>query len=526
MEIMQFKVVDSVWSGEINTIYLVNNNWDDWFTYETVFDVVYFDSDGNRKSIGAVKIGQKNQKGRRPVLPAKFGKIGDEFFSLGTSESYYEELKNQPFREEYLKNLNDIAFNLELFSKVIKYDVTSVSLMRDITSSTVKGQFHRMAHGGAKLTDYNFKYILPEKDFIDDTNLEMKFDVEIETMPPTNIHVVIGKNGVGKTTILKRMLYALEIDEEKMEYGKVEGWSCDFSNIVFVSFSAFDKAVDFSEYSGKLPIPYTFVGLVGKDSIKGGKQLAEDFFDSLYKIIKGSKNKLWKDTVDILESDNTFTELHIKDWSEVDTSKSVLNAIKNDNPKTEGETVPQYRVRIERECYRNEIIPKFMMLSSGHKVILLTIAKLVELVEEKTLVLLDEPEEHLHPPLVSAFIRALSNLLIYRNGVGIIATHSPVIVQEVPKKCVWILRRSGKYLKIERPKIETFGENLGELTSEIFGYEVTNSGFHKMLQTVAEKKKTYKGAVRFFHGELGIEARAILKSYMYEKEHTKEEEDD
>lgn len=30
MEIMQFKVVDSVWSGEINTIYLVNNNWDDW----------------------------------------------------------------------------------------------------------------------------------------------------------------------------------------------------------------------------------------------------------------------------------------------------------------------------------------------------------------------------------------------------------------------------------------------------------------------------------------------------------------
>ena len=88
------------------------------------------------------------------------------------------------------------------------------------------------------------------------------------------------------------------------------------------------------------------MGLVGKDSIKGGKQLAEDFFDSLYKIIKGSKNKLWKDTVDILESDNTFTELHIKDWSEVDTSKSVLNAIKNDNPKTEGETVPQYRVRI------------------------------------------------------------------------------------------------------------------------------------------------------------------------------------
>lgn len=44
---------------------------------------------------------------------------------------------------------------------------------------------------------------------------------------------------------------------------------------------------------------------------------------------------------------------------------------------------------------------------------LLTLTKLVELVEEKTLVILDEPEEHLHPPLVSAFIRALSKLVSF-----------------------------------------------------------------------------------------------------------------
>lgn len=80
---------------------------------------------------------------------------------------------------------------------------------------------------------------------------------------------------------------------------------------------------------------------------------------------------------------------------------------------------------MEEAIFEKNIVPMFERLSSGHKVILLTIAKLVELVEEKTLVLLDEPEEHLHPPLVSAFIRTLSDLLIYRNGVGIVATHSP-----------------------------------------------------------------------------------------------------
>lgn len=86
-----------------------------------------------------------------------------------------------------------------------------------------------------------------------------------------------------------------------------------------------------------------------------------------------------------------------------------------------------------KQRFVQSTVPRFEKLSSGHKVILLTVAKLIELVEEKTLVLMDEPEEHLHPPLVAAFIRALSNLLTYRNGVGIVATHSPVIVQEVPK---------------------------------------------------------------------------------------------
>src|SRR5581483_11473983 len=104
-----------------------------------------------------------------------------------------------------------------------------------------------------------------------------------------------------------------------------------------------------------------------------------------------------------------------------------------------------------------------------------------ESVEERTLVLLDEPEAHLHPPLLSAFVRALSALLTNRNGVAIIATHSPVVVQEVPKNCVWKMRRSGAWVSMERPEAETFGENVGVLTREIFGLEVTKSGFHRML---------------------------------------------
>ena len=173
--------------------------------------------------------------------------------------------------------------------------------------------------------------------------------------------------------------------------------------------------------------------------------------------------------------------------------------------------------------HEERVFPLFSILSSGHKIILLTIANLIDLVEEKTIVFLDEPEEHLHPPLVAAFIQALSNLLIYRNGVGIIATHSPVIVQEVPKKCVWILNRKGEYLIPRRPEIETYGENLGELTTEIFGYEVNNSGFHKEIQEAVEKSDSYEAARSIFGNQLGKEAKSILRAYMYDKEgHIKE----
>jgi hypothetical protein len=152
----------------------------------------------------------------------------------------------------------------------------------------------------------------------------------------------------------------------------------------------------------------------------------------------------------------------------------------------------------------------FSRLSSGHKIVLLTITRLVETVAERTLVLLDEPEAHLHPPLLSAFIRALSDLLINRNGVAIVATHSPVILQEVPRSCVWKLRRSGSISVAERPEIETFGENVGVLTREVFGLEVTDSGFHRLLAESVVGTQTYEQVLTRFNGELGGEARAIV----------------
>lgn len=66
----------------------------------------------------------------------------------------------------------------------------------------------------------------------------------------------------------------------------------------------------------------------------------------------------------------------------------------------------------------------------------------------------------------------------------------------------------------DRPEIQTFGENVGLLTREVFGLEVTHSGFHKMLSEAIAELPNYSSIVRRFNDELGDEARAIVQGLL------------
>ena len=218
--------------------------------------------------------------------------------------------------------------------------------------------------------------------------------------------------------------------------------------------------------------------------LKSINDLHDEFISSLRQCIQ-SRDKLnrWVSAISTLESDENFAEMNLSD----------LTQYSGDDLKSRAKST-------------------LKRMSSGHAIVLLTITKLVAKVEEKTLVLLDEPESHLHPPLLSALTRALSELLYNRNGVAIIATHSPVVLQEVPKSCVWKITRSRLSLSSTRPEIETFGENVGTLTREVFGLEVTKSGYHTILAKDVHSGHGYDTIVDNFQGRLGFEAKAILRA--------------
>jgi ABC-type cobalamin/Fe3+-siderophores transport system ATPase subunit len=511
--------------------FLKRDNWDDWGEYCTQFFLTIFDTDGKEHSIGSVKIGETNLKPsgirnnlpegyRKPNIPEHFQKLEDKFFSLGQDDSFYDNLQKLDetiagIRQMVLSSLRDVAFDKEIWLEVKNEKVMSSSLLRDVTETTVDGQFRRMAKGGARLTPYTFSFrfsTTPKKKKL------LKFEVVPDSKPPTNLHVIIGRNGVGKTLILSQNVNSfLELDSTAISSSSEvidnSPWDFDerdyFANLVMVSFSAFDdvELPNVAEREGA-ELKFSYIGLRSyndsddeleleqlrspdKDRrLKNIYALTNEFTESLYKCSIGGRKKRWLSALTSLESDPVFRAASLDRLIQLITQK---------------------------EQQRKQVKNVYNSMSSGHKIVLLTLTRLIESVEEKTLVIMDEPEAHLHPPLLSAFTRALSNLLIDRNGVAVIATHSPVVLQEVPRSCVWILNRTNKIAKAERPRTETFGENLSILSREVFQLELTQSGFHKLLEEAAEKSSSYSEAVDYFGGHLGAEARAILQAIFLSK---------
>ncbi|MBT0779262.1 AAA family ATPase [Paracoccus sp. pheM1] len=498
-----------------NKAYLLTDNWDDWFKFSTLYSLVIFDEDGERHSVGGIKIGQfgMEEGQRRADLPEYFDFLDERFFSLGQDDSYYDHLNRLggATRDRILRGLRDVAFDPQLFERALNEKVTGTSLLRSVDRSTVTGQFHRMALGGVRLTSYEFTYTARRRSRRIDP-LTLTFSVSPESNPPTNVHVLIGRNGVGKTTLLNDMARAIvDNDADPQEVGAFSAELDDFdedlfTSLVSVTFSAFDPFEPLPSRQDKSEgVRYAYIGLkhVGKD--KDGKAkppkspdaLSGDFVSSVLICRQGAKVARWQRALEMLQADPIFRDAKV--------SSLARSGIDIDEVKSEARAL-------------------FKKLSSGHKIVLLTITRLVEAVEEKTLVLLDEPEAHLHPPLLSAFVRALSDLLINRNGVALIATHSPVVLQEVPTSCVWMIRRAGTRAVADRPEIQTFGENVGLLTREVFGLEVTQSGFHKMLRDAVAELPNYNRVVRRFSGELGDEARAIVQALLAAREDLDDED--
>lgn len=479
-------------------------------SYRTTYRLYVREENHGRASLlGTVKIGSTEQQpGGRGLRAGEYSSLNAGgrhlWFSLGQDDEYYvsiAELGDQ-MRISILTALGDIAFDPDAFAVAMEHEVTQASLLRTVTPITVEQQFRRIATGGDRLgSGYDYEYVGPRTADVHGRT-RLGFVVDPRSMPSSNIHVLIGRNGVGKTTLLKEIAQAaVRIDQAADGSGfwpraATPALATMLANVISVSFSAFDPFAAVVDERPDGLVSFEYVGLHVRagthDERKSHTDLAAEFSGSLSAIHSSGRTQRWADVVSGLMTDPAFA---------ASSAPGLVDDMAGPGPDTFTHEGPQ-RV--------------FAELSSGHASVLLILTRLVELVAEQTLVLLDEPESHLHPPLLSAFIGTLSQLLAARNGVAIIATHSPVVLQEVPRSCVWKLSRYGR-LRAERPSIETFGENVGVLTHEVFGLEVQQSGFLVPLQAAVDRLDTYEQVLQHFGGQLGSEAKGLVRILLADK---------
>lgn len=495
---LQFTVGQPQGGPHRNHGFLLKSSWDDWFQFNTLFHLIYFDGDGRQTDVGAVKIGQAGLEpagqsdartgARSPAIPNRFERLPEGFFSLGQDVYYFDVLKSlgKDARVAILTALRDMAYDDSLYERYKTEPVVRTSLTRDIPPRTIELQFRRVARGGVRLTPYDFALRLQ---FEGVPGPRLTFSVEPESRPPSNVHVLIGRNGVGKSTALDSLARTLlgQTSPPPVEGTgtNVTAEGADLASVVVASFSSFDEFPPLKVSEAlKDRIAFREVGRRRSPELGGEISPTQQLVESVRNCLSRSNLERFARSLRLLESDPIFASIGFADRIESEGNEEFVNSL------------PEV----------------FSRLSSGHKIVLLAMSGLVEAVVERSLVLLDEPEAHLHPPLLSAFTRALSVLLAERNGMAIVATHSPVVLQEVPRDCVYKIERIARTVAVSRPTIETFGENVGTLTNEVFGLEVTATGFHRLLSEAAREFDSYAEALQHFGGAIGAEGRAILRA--------------
>lgn len=469
------------------TFTLVIDDWDDYH-----FKTSYFLYYGNGKEaieIGAVKIAPRGMVERDPhtTLPATFTHLDEPFYALGQDREYYEVLSSLPdeIGRVALSALRDVAADPSILGQVRGEKAFSTSFLRSVPLPTVTTQFQRIIKGLPPLTEYRFTYSgsAPAPSA---PPLSLDFSVDPEVMPPTNVHVLIGSNGVGKSQLLKAFAAAAQGANGSGSFlnGTISTNSTKivpFANVVHIAFSAFDRGDTAGSLSSPGEVKVYRVGLSDEDSTS----LEDQFLKGLVICSHGRRRDRWVTAIDRLaDSDPILADAGIRDI-----------------------------IRLGEQSLKTRAREIFASMSSGHKIVVLTVTRLVQHVEERSLILIDEPETHLHPPLLSALTRAISDLVIDRNGVAIVATHSPVVLQEVPRSCAWMLQRSGDDVRASKLPTETFGESVSRLTSEIFRLDVNRTGYTQVLRDLIHQHDgSAIDVLNRLNEQLGAEGRFVLSA--------------
>lgn len=334
------------------------------------------------------------------------------------------------------------------------------------------------------------------------------------------VHSLIGKNGSGKTYLMSKLIkqsISSEVD--------VRGLGAVFSRMIVISNTINDKCyrpANITRNKSKLN-NYHFVSLTsGKYYNKlfpRGKKLT--LFSLLEKVQKRDSHKRGAfeqgyllDTVteNVIPGFSFSIKTNIEEnrynnFSELTGRYGHINLSSNRDLITNSEI--EYALPDEDiQFYKNG---EPFTLSSGQLSFLVSMFALISTIESNSLVLIEEPENFLHPSLLTHFINSLTKILRDTNSVAILATHSALVLREIPSEQVTILQRKSDFTMYLAPRIETFGADTHQIMIDVFGDLYSNALFRNELKNIAREKTIDEILVQYAHLPSDVLNKIILE---------------
>ncbi|WP_313570133.1 ATP-binding protein [Comamonas terrigena] len=509
-----------------DSLELLWDNWDD-FGFKTSFGVTCR-IDGELIDLGGMRLlisdratsykvlDDLYQAGWDGVFPAP----GIDYVSVPSEITFYQQLKA----------LLGVDVAVEIATALRDASLLVRSSLDDKATALVKtsGFEHSLQRERGSIAAYLDGWKVLENLAIATKNVEFSFedvfesestvafDFDSQSLLPHDINVLIGPNGAGKSRVLHQMVDAwIRPAEGALGFREPP----NLSQVVVVSYSPFERfPVDMVGLQVQDKDVYRYFGFRGRGKERpGGKpgaiRLSHEFprknaaqaiiacvaDDQKFKAITDWARKI--STMEaVLRTAFDFDYAAV----EIDPQKRVRSLFSSAEDVTDGPTVAKVGdrryvpvaahttaqllpSRLLDACLAESGVAFFkddatIELSSGQRLFAYIVINLLGAIRRNSLVLIDEPELFLHPTLEIQFVEMLKEILTSFNSKALLATHSEVIVREVPADCVHVFQRTDDGLVISNPPFQTFGGDIQRISSYVFGDNVVSKPFEKWLK--------------------------------------------
>jgi len=463
---------------------LSDDSWDDYGS-QISFGLTYVDEVGGQTSIGTLKILQRRSTGgeplstvHRPALDPTFSSLGPDCISLGQSEEYYLNLRSlgEDFAVQVVEALRDVAWQPALATPFETAGPFRNGLLR---SNSAKRAHHLGRHcirEGKPNDDPSFEYEFLIQGAEGVTQVEVKFAEQ--SAVPGRVAGIIGRNAVGKTQFMAQLASDLaqtgRISPERLADLKERfgGRIPLFNRVLAISYSSFDR---FRRPPASDQSSYIYCGVRDDNGRLSAKALADSYLANLRRVKELGRHYEWREHIDSILGEAA---------ADVPLAPSAVDGKDNSDGIFDG-------------------------LSSGQATLCHLVTGLLAWVQPHTVVLFDEPETHLHPNAVANLFIVFSAILRQYESVAIIATHSPVVIQEIPRAHVVHFKREGNFTTAESLGLESFGESITELTRHVFETVEVETLYKTTLARLA-RTRTLQEVLDLFPEGLSLNAQAYL----------------